>query len=136
MLGDRAISIDHVGAVDAIRQGWALFRANLGNVIIMGIILALIGAVIGIVAAIVGGIVLIPSIVLFVSQASRDGGPQAISFVVFGLSFLVFMIIVAVISSVVVAFRATTWTLVYRQISGKGTVAPSISAPQAPLPVQ
>jgi len=48
----------------------------------------------------------------------------------------VFMLIVAVISSVVVAFRATTWTLVYRQISGKGTVAPSISAPQAPLPVQ
>lgn len=136
MLGDRAISIDHVGAMDAIRQGWALFRANLGNVIIMGIILALIGAVIGILAAIVGGIVLIPSILLFVSQASREGGPQAVSFLVFGLSFLVFMVIVAVISSVVVAFRATTWTLVYRQISGKGTVAPSISAPQAPLPVQ
>jgi hypothetical protein len=137
MLGDRAISIDQVGAMDAIRQGWALFRSNLGNVLVMGIILALIGIGVGIVTAIVAGIVLVPSIVLMVSQASRETGPQPVSFVVFGLSLLLFFVIAAVISALVVAFRATVWTLIYRQITGKGAVLPpASSAPPAPLPLQ
>ena len=137
MLGDRAISIDQVGAMDAIRRGWGLFRSNLGNVIVMGIILALIGIAIGIVTAIVAGIVLVPSIVLMVSQAARETGPQPFSFVVFGLSLLLFFVIAAVISALVVAFRATVWTLIYRQITGKGAVLPpASSAPPAPLPLQ
>ena len=137
MLGDRAIMIDQVGAMDAIRQGWALFRSNLGNIIIMGIILAIIGAIVGFIAVLVGGIVLAPSIVLMVTQSSSQSGPQALSFVVLGVSILAFIIIVAIISSVVVAFRATVWTLIYRQISGKGmALPPASSAPPAPLPVQ
>ncbi|MGQ9903290.1 MAG: DUF7847 domain-containing protein, partial [Anaerolineae bacterium] len=47
VIGERAIVIEGAGPIAGLKRGWALFRANLGSVILLAVIIFLITAVIG-----------------------------------------------------------------------------------------
>jgi hypothetical protein len=139
MFGDRAIMLNEAGAMDAIRQGWTLFRGNFVSVMVMGLILWVISLIVGFVLLFISGLVLAPSIVLLIAQAANsDGsgmgalaGPIAL---LIG-SIFVAVIIGSVINALVVAFRAALWTLVYRQFTGRGAGNPIGNTPiQPPQP--
>jgi len=131
VFADRAIVLADAGATASIRQGWALFRGNFLNVLLMALLLWVISLVVGFITAIVAGIVFAPSVVLLISQINTEAGVQASAIVAMAISFLLLLVIAAAISALVVAYRATLWTLVYRRLTGQAA-PPEVVAPFAP----
>ena len=131
VFADRAIVLAGAGARESISQGWAMFRSNFINVLLMALILWVISLVVGFIVAIVAGVVFAPSIILLISQINSTGAPQAGAIIALIVSFLVTLVIAAAIGALVVAFRATLWTLVYRRLTGQAAPPTSVS-PYAP----
>ena len=139
MLGDRAIMLDNAHAMDAIRQGWRLFRGNFANVLVMGLLLWIISLVIGFVVLFVAGLILAPSLVLLVMQTTASNangvGAGSIAGVIALLIGSIFLAVVvgSIINALVVAFRATLWTLAYRQFTGRGLGGAASLLPDSPF---
>jgi hypothetical protein len=126
MFGDRAIMLGDAGAMDAIRQGWALLRSNFVNVMLTGLMLWVISLVIGFIVLFIVGIILAPSFVLLAVQLANTNGDGAATGSLVGViavligSLFLAAVVGSIINALVIAFRATLWTLAYRQFTGRG----------------
>jgi hypothetical protein len=115
MFADRAITLHGASVTESIRTGWQLFRGNFVNVLLMGLILWVIALIVGFVIGIVALLIMSPTFVLAIAQAPNF---DASTFVVGGLSLLLVMLVSAIMAALFVAYKATLWTLVYRQLAG------------------
>jgi hypothetical protein len=132
--GERAIVLDNLGVMDALRKGWAVFRSNLGNIILLALIMLVISLVVGFVATLVAGLLFAPTLVSIFIGASRESGIGAGTIILGTVTFIVVVIISAIINALFTAFYSTVWTLAYRQFTGQSLSAPSADIPPAPLP--
>ena len=137
--GRRAVVLDNMGVIDALRKGWAVFRANLGNIILFAIIMLVIGWVVGLVIGLASAAIFAPALISGFADVSRSsetfnltGGTIALAVV----AFVAVTIIGAIISALFTAFNSTAWTLAYRQFTGRGlsTSASNTPPPLPPLP--
>jgi hypothetical protein len=112
VFGDRAIMLEGAGAMDGIRRGWAMFKSRLGDIFLTGLVLVVIGFVAGILFAIVAGAIMAPGVVLLLTQINSQ--IQTVTWVVLAVSVVLAIVLTSLLASVLIAFRATTWTLVYR----------------------
>lgn len=123
----RAAALENLGVFDSIRRGWQVFRARLGDAIIMGLILfalSLAYAVVAIpifiilllIAGLVGGV---PGLLagLLVSLFAEGALPIVVGLVV---ALPIFILLVSLpllfINGLVHVFASTTWTLTYREM--------------------
>lgn len=131
--GERAIVLDNTGVMDGIRKGWDVFRNNLGNIILLAILMFVINLIIGFVVGIVSVALFAP---VLISSMVTLGNGEAIgagTIILGALAFIAVVIISAVISALFVAFNSSAWTLAYRQFTGRGMVTAG-APPAAPLP--
>ena len=112
VFGDRAIMLESAGAMDGIRRGWAMFKSRFGDIFLTGLILVVIGFVAGILFAIVLGAIMAPGIILLLSQMNTQ--IQTVTWILLAVSFVFAIIVTSLLAAVLIAFRATVWTLVYR----------------------
>lgn len=129
--GERAIVLENRRVFDAFGRSWEIVRANLGNIILLALLMFVISLVIGLVVGVISAALFIP--VAFTAIAEAGGQGVGAGTVILGaLAFLAVVILGALVSALYVAFNSATWTLAYRQFTGLGgTPAP---APSAPLP--
>ncbi len=123
-LSIRALVLEERGIGDSIRRGWQIFTQNLGQVIVLWLIFAVIGLVLAIVVGLIVAalaVALIVPIALLVVASPLFVIPLV-------LAALVVAVIGAAIRSVVEAFVSAVWTLAYRQFA-----APAAAA-SAPVP--
>ena len=110
-LSIRALVLEDRGVLGGIRQGWAVFTRNLGEVVVLWLIFLLIGIgvaiVIGLPLAFVALAVFVPLGIATVLSP--------IMIVPLCLGGLLLWVLGAVLQSVVEAFKSTVWTLAYRQ---------------------
>lgn len=132
VFGERAIVIENLGVFDALRKGWEVFRNNLGNIILIALLMFVISIVIGFVTAIVAGLLFAPVLVSILLGVSNEGSVGIATIILGALTFIVVIIISAIIAALFTAFYSTTWTLAYRQFTGRG-LSPVATTP-APLP--
>ncbi len=130
--GERAIVLDGLGVMDSLRKGWAVFRANLGNIIVIALIMAVISFVVGLVVGAISTAVFIPTVLLAMDQAQT--GVQAATIVVGVLSFIVVVVLAAIVGALFVSFNSAVWTLAYRQFTGQAPALTPAPQPPAPLP--
>ena len=64
-----------MGITDGVRRGWDVFKQNLGPMLIIWLILAVIGVVVGIVIVIPILIVVVPAVIAFDQQHRRGHQP-------------------------------------------------------------
>lgn len=115
----RSAVLQDMGVTDSIRRGWAIVKANVGDIILLVVFFIVIGIVVGVVA----GIILVPLALLLLGPAIfsviNQGMLETIHIVQLVAGGICLGIIGAVINSIVVAFRSTAVTLAHQQFITK-----------------
>lgn len=117
----RGLVLRNLGVSESIGHGWRVLRENLGNILILALIFLVIGIVVGLIGVFVAGLLAAPFIVPIVLGLVRDTGLTTLNIVLAVLGALVFILVTAAISSILVAYQSTTFTLAYQDFTGVGT---------------
>ena len=129
---ERAIVLEELGVMPAISRGWEIFRANLGPIILMTIILAVIGFVVGLAIAIPIIIIVFPAMFTFIAGGAQNNTPL----IFMGVCFCLYLPVLLVFNGVLTAYTESAWTLVYMRLThkadGGNTPAPMHVDPALP----
>jgi hypothetical protein len=112
-----ALVVENLGITDAIKRGWQVFLDNIGNMIVMSIILILGvsligGAIIGLPLLVVAAPAVI-GVTTGTTEAIRNG------LIISGLLFIVYLPVLLVLSGIVRAYNSSAWTLTYLRLTNK-----------------
>ena len=111
----RAIVLEELGVMPALSRGWKVFRANLGPIILMAIILGVIGFVGGLVIAIPIFIVVFPAMFAFIAGNAQNTTPL----ILMGVCICLYIPIALVLQGIMIAYTESVWTLTYMQLTRK-----------------
>ena len=114
-LANVAIVKENIGLWDGWKRGWELVRANVGTVIVMGLILLVISFAIGLVIA-------IPIIMIVVPAAiglAAGSEPNTTMLIIAGVCFAAFLPVAIVVNGVYYTFSGAAWTLTYNRLTAK-----------------
>ncbi len=131
VMGERAIVIEGAGPIAGLKRGWALFRANLGNVILLAVIVFLITAVIGFVLGLLGNLAVLPQMGNWIEQINRGDVPDTWEMINLPI-YTIITLLTSIVGLFLNLFIIVVWTVAYRQFSG--FAAPKSDLPPAPLP--
>jgi hypothetical protein len=132
--GERAIILESRGVMDSISRGWSLFRDNLGNTILLALVMAVISFVIGIIAGAIVLAILLPTLFPLIGDLGRNGFVSAGRTILAVFGVLVGIVLGAIINTLFITFNSAAWTLAFRQFTGAAPVMPATSVTPPPLP--
>ncbi len=135
--GDRAIVIENLGVTASLGRAWGVFKANLGNIILLALLMLVVSIVFGLVTGAVALVVLAPTflpIIPIILGTSRSAVLTTGAIVLGVIGLIVVAILGAIIESVYITFNSAAWTLAYRQFIGMAPTTPAQPAAQPPLP--
>jgi hypothetical protein len=112
-----ALVVENLGIIEAINRGWRVVRDNIGNMILMSLILILGIGFIG--GAIIGLPLLIVSAPAFVGIAAGTTEALRNGMLVSGLLFLVYLPVLLLLSGILRAYTSSAWTLTYLRLTTK-----------------
>jgi hypothetical protein len=121
-LANVAIVKENIKLWDGFRRGWELIRANVGTIIIMGLILLVISFVVGIVIAIPAIMIILPSVLAFGANQAQSFTPLLIG----GLCFVLLLPVMVLASGVLNTFTGVSWTLTYLRLTNKPEAASTL----------
>jgi hypothetical protein len=110
---DRAVVLEDMAVLPSISRGWDIFRANLGPIVVLTIILAIIGFAVGIVIALPILLIVVPAGMAF--ALGNGQGPMPWAFV--SLCFCLYIPVLLLLNGIVTAYIEAAWTLTYMQLT-------------------
>jgi len=119
-----AIVLEDLSIGDGFRRGWAVFRSNIGAVILMAIILIVLSAVVGFVVAIPLIAVVFPAAVAFAAGNGQNNTPLAL----IGVCICLYLPFAIVLQGILISYVQSAWALTYMRLTNK----PAMSAPAMP----
>jgi hypothetical protein len=129
-LGERAIVLDNLPVIDAVRKAWKVFKAQLGNIILLALIIFLIDVAVSVVVGFVLAALFIPTAVTMMGSQTL----QTTTLVLGALGFVVAVLVSALIGSLFAAFNSTVWTLAYEQFTHTLTATSNTTSTPLPSP--
>jgi hypothetical protein len=121
-----ALVVENLGILDAIKHGWQVVRKNIGNMVVMSLILFLGVGLIG--SLVIGLPFIIVSAPAFIGAFSGTTEALRNGLLISGLLFLVYLPVLLLLSGVLRSYTSSAWTLTYLQL----TAQPSQSIIEAP----
>jgi hypothetical protein len=114
----RAIAVEDVGPIDALRSGWRLTRTHLGDSLLTWLVNAGLALATGIavVMGVLGALVLLGGVGALLFAIAGFGAPT-VAYI--GLSAALFLAGVLTLTGIANTFFWTFWTLVYLRLSGR-----------------
>jgi hypothetical protein len=113
-----AIVVEDLKIKDALIRGWDVFKENLGNILVMGLILGLGSTIISIFFAVPLIMVTIPAVIGIAGGSIWGSGVMLGSgLVVAALGFLILMPVIIVLGGILQAYVKTAWTLTYLRLT-------------------
>jgi hypothetical protein len=109
---------DGLSATDAIRKGWDVFRNNVGNIVILALILFVGGLLVGIVLALPFIAIAAPALIGF----AGGGDSLNTGLIISGICLVIALPVLIVANGILQAFIHSSWTLAYSQMSTKKPV--------------
>lgn len=109
-----AVVKENLGVTAALRRGWEVFRANLGNLALMALILGVGGWLVSFIIAIPFFIAFVPLFIGMVQGGDAFG--QGIS--AFLICTVVALPFLFVLGGIVQAYLGSAWTLTYAELTG------------------
>jgi hypothetical protein len=120
----RSAVLDDRPAMEAIRHGWQVVRANLGPIIVLSIIFWLLSLLVSALTL----ALLVPLGLLSAAPLLLSGGEFTVwQGVSAGLGILLGAIVFALVSAIVTTWQSATFTLAYQQFTGKKPEAAEIA---------
>lgn len=112
---NRAIVLEDLGIVDALKRAWEIVRSNVGPLLIMSLILFGIGLVAGIIIALPIFIVVFPSVFAFFMGNGDSLSPLYVA----GICVCLYIPVSLVAGGILQTFTQTSWTLTYMRLTRK-----------------
>ncbi len=112
VFGDRAIVLESAGAMDGIRRGWSMFKSRFTDVFLTGLVLWVIGIIAAFVLGLIAAAIMAPGVILVLTQINTQ--VQTGTWIFIAVLLIISVIVTSVLASLLIAFRAVVWTLVYR----------------------
>jgi len=115
LLTQIALIVEELDIVAAFKRAWDVFRSNLGEVIVMGLILGVGGFIVGLILAIPFILMVLPFITGLIvnTESSTIAG---LSVTLIGILF--YMPVLLLASGIMRTFITGSWTLTYRSLIG------------------
>ncbi len=110
---ENAVVLEDMGVIPAITRGWEVFKANLGPVILMAIILGVIGFVSGFVIAIPFFIIVFPAMLAYFA----GGGDSNAPLILMGVCTCLFIPVALALQGIIVSYTESAWTLTYLRLT-------------------
>jgi len=110
---ERAIVLEDLGVMPAISRGWEIFRANLGPIILLTIMLAIIGVVVSFIIAIPIFIVVFPALFAFALSEAQSWTPM----IFVGVCICLFLPVALILNGIMTSYIETVWTLTYMRLT-------------------
>lgn len=117
-----AIVLEDMSVLPSLSRGWEVFRKNLGPIILMAIMLAIIGVVVGFVVAIPIFIVVVPAMIAFMAGDAQNTTPLIIA----GVCICLYIPVSLLLNGIVIAYTETAWTLTYMRLTKPQDNAPIV----------
>jgi len=127
-----AAVVEDLSVTAALGRAWEVIRANLGDIIILGIVLIVAQAVIGVVIALPVIVTLIPIVFAVIGFINESQNLAVGGLIVAGLCFVAYLPVLIVLGGVLETWITSAWTLAYRQFVRPMAAPGAQSAPLAP----
>jgi hypothetical protein len=127
-----AAVVEDLSVTAALGRAWEVIRANLGDIIILGIVLIVAQAVIGVVIALPVIVTLIPIVFAVIGFINESQNMAFGGLIVAGLCFVAYLPVLIVLGGVLETWITSAWTLAYRQFIRPMATPGAQSAPLAP----
>ena len=121
-----ALVVENLGIMDAVQRGWQVVRKNIGNMVVMSLILFLGIGLIG--SLVIGLPFIIISAPAFIGAFSGTTEALRNGLLISGLLFLVYLPVLLLLSGILRSYTSSAWTLTYLRL----TAQPSQSIIDAP----
>jgi len=108
---ERAIVIDNAPVIDAFKRGWNLLTVHLGDFVVIGLLMIVIGLAVGILIGCAVSAVAVPAAI---SQLGPNGSVTG-----FGATVVVTTLLGVIVGVVTQVLFSAVWTLAYRQWQGQ-----------------
>lgn len=108
-----AIVTEDRGILDAVQRSWSVVRSNVGQYLLMALVLFIGGAIVGLVIALPVILIVTPAIFsLVISQGQNFTG-----LMIAGLCFVLYLPVAIVLQGVLTTYIFTAWTLTFRRLA-------------------
>jgi hypothetical protein len=111
-----AMVTENIGLLDGLRRGWLVFKQNIGPLMLLWLILAVLGAVAGLLIALPLLIAAIPAALAFIAS----GGQTSPTLLIGGVCLAVYFPILLVANGILTAYLESVWTLAYLRLTLPG----------------
>jgi hypothetical protein len=118
---ENAIVLENMQVLPSISRGWEIFRANLGPIILMAIILAVVGVVAGLIIAIPILAIVVPAAITFAVNRAENWTPMIFA----GVCLCLYIPVAWLLNGILTAYTESAWTLTYMRL----TASPSENPP-------
>ena len=119
IFGFRAIVLENCGVLESISRSYAIFRQNMGTIIILAVLVLILFFVIGFLVTMPVSLIIFPMMMAAKSNLTNSG--QNFPIYLFMNGFLIFLTLVYIFFfSCFQVFIETFWTLVYKELIKKG----------------
>lgn len=119
---ENAVVLEEMGVLPAITRGWEVFKANLGPIILMAIILGVIGLVASFVIALPIFIIVFPAMIAFMAGQGQNLTPLYLM----GACLCLFIPVAWLLQGIITAYTELAWTLTYMRLTKPQDAAPII----------
>jgi hypothetical protein len=127
-----AAVVENLSVGEAISRAWQVIQANLGSIIVLGLILIVLSGIIGFVLALPFIAIVVPAVFGFISLASGDAPALGnTSLIVAGLCFVIYLPILILLQGILQTWVTAAWTLAYEHFTGRSASGVP-AAPAAP----
>lgn len=127
---ERAIVLEDLPVFPSLSRGWEIFRSNLGPIIVMAIILAVITLVASFIIAIPIFIAVVPAVIAFMAGNGQSWNP-----LLFALACVCLYAPVSwLLNGIAIAYAESAWTLTYMSLTRTPDNNNIVTPPSEPLP--
>jgi len=128
-----AVVLEDLTPMAAFRRGWNILIANIGSVLILGIILVIAGAVFGFIVSLPLIIAVVPVVAGAIGTAATGKAVSLAAGAIFALvCCAIYVPVLIVLHGVYETWATSAWTLAYEQFIGAGPAAPAVPYPITP----
>ncbi len=130
---ETAIVLENLGIMDGLQRGWDVFKKNVGPMLIMWLILAVIGIVVGIALAIPILVVWIPAAFAFVTANQSATNISWTPLIIATACCALYFPVLLVLNGILMTYLQSAWTLTFMRLTKPkdNTESTPIQAPAA-----
>jgi hypothetical protein len=124
-----AAVLEGLSVMEALRRSWELLRGNIGPIIILGIILAVVGFIINFVTFLPIILIVVPAMIGMIGLANESQAVGTTSLAIAAACFCLYLPVLLVIGGILQTWVTSAWTLAYQQLTRPSASLGSMPAP-------